>query len=151
MLAPGDKAPSFSLADAETGAAVSDPWLAGRTVLAFFKTTCPVCQMVAPKLTALARAGVRVVGVGEDPVPALQKYATRHGQDLPTLSEPPPFAVSSAYGVSSVPSLVVVGTDGIVEDAVASWDRSRWNQVAASFGLPAISDESDGLPHFRPG
>jgi peroxiredoxin len=151
MLAPGDKAPSFSLADAGTGAPVADPWTSGRTVLAFYKATCPVCQMVAPKLTALAKAGARVVGVGEDPAPTLEKYAIKHGQDIPTLTEPPPFEVSSAYGVSSVPSLFVVGTDGIIEDAVASWDRNRWNRVAQSFGLPAISDESDGLPVFRPG
>jgi len=151
MLAPGDNAPSFSLADADTGATVQDPWTAGRTVLAFYKATCPVCQMVAPKLTALAKAGARVIGVGEDPAPALQKYAAKHGQDIPSLSEPPPFAVSSAYGVSSVPSLFVVGTDGIIEDAVPSWDRARWNQVADSFGLAPISDESDGLPVFRPG
>ena len=42
-----------------------DPWRAGPVVLAFFKTTCPVCQMAAPKVQALADAGIRVVAVGE--------------------------------------------------------------------------------------
>ena len=44
MLAgPGERAPSFTLADVATGQPVSDPWSEGRTVLVFFKVTCPVC------------------------------------------------------------------------------------------------------------
>jgi len=67
MLALGDSAPSLELPDAATGESVTDPWREGPVVLAFFKTTCPVCQMAAPKVQALAEAGVRVVAVGEDP------------------------------------------------------------------------------------
>jgi peroxiredoxin len=151
MLAPGDTAPSFSLPDPSTGSVVTDPWNDGPVVLAFFKTTCPVCQMVAPKLTALAEAGAPVIGVGQDPPAKLQAYANEHGQRIPTVSESPPYELSSAFGISVVPTLFAVSADGVVEQTVVSWDRDRWNRFAESLGIPAISDESDGLPVFRPG
>lgn len=151
MLAPGDQAPSISLPDAGTGAPIDVDWANGPTVVAFFKTTCPVCQMVGPTLTNLARSGANVIAVGQDPPAALQRYATAHGQHLPTLSEPAPYRVSSAFGISSVPTLFLVGVDGTIDDAVASWDRVRWNALAAAVGVERLSHESDGLPIFRPG
>lgn len=151
MLQAGDRAPSFTLPDASSGEPVADPWTHGRTVLAFFKTTCPVCHMVAPKLNALHEAGARVVGVGEDPPERLLPYASERGQDIPTLSEPAPYRVSDAYGLESVPSLFLVEADGTVADSVGGWDRERWNVIAERAGVGRLSEESDGLPVFRPG
>ncbi|MGI9023806.1 MAG: peroxiredoxin family protein [Acidimicrobiales bacterium] len=151
MIGPGAVAPSFTLPNATTGEPVTDPWQGGRTVVVFFKVTCPVCRMVAPKVTALADGGAVVVAVGEDPPPALLRYSREHSQQVPTVSEAAPYEVSSAYGVSTVPTLFVVEPDGVVSDAVGGWDRDRWNAVAATFGVPAISTEGDGLPIFRPG
>lgn len=151
MLEAGARAPSFTLPDAFSGVPVSDPWADGPTVLAFFKVTCPVCQMVAPKLTALAEGGARVLAVGQDPPAALVRYAREHAQWVPTVSEAAPYGVSSAYGIFSVPSLYVVEPGGVVADTVAGWDRDEWNAVAAAVGVPAVSTEDDGLPVFRPG
>jgi len=151
VLAAGAAAPSFTLPDAVTGEAVTDPWRAGRTVIVFFKVTCPVCKMVAPKLTALADGGARVVAVGEDPPAALQRYANEEAQQVPTVSEATPYPVSDAYGISTVPSLFLVEADGTVAEAIGGWDRARWNEVAAACGAPAVSAVGDGLPVFRPG
>ena len=151
MIEPGAVAPSFTLPDATTGEPVTDPWRGGRTLVVFFKVTCPVCRMVAPKVTALADGGAAVVAVGEDPPPALLRYSREHAQQVPTVSEAAPYEVSSAYGVTAVPTLFVVEPDGLVSDAVGGWDRDRWNAVAATFGAPPISVEGDGLPVFRPG
>jgi peroxiredoxin len=151
MLGIGARAPSFTLPDAFTGEPVGDPWAEGTAVVAFFKVTCPVCQMVAPKVTALGEGGARILAIGQDPPAALVRYAGEHGQRVPTVSEAAPYGVSSAYGVSSVPSLFVIEPGGVVADAVAGWDRDRWNAVAASVGAPAVSVEGDGLPVFRPG
>src|SRR5215210_5883472 len=151
MLGVGARAPSFTLADAFSGEPVGDPWAGGTTVVAFFKVTCPVCRMVAPKLTALAEGGARVLAVGQDPPAALVRYAKEQGQRVPTVSEAAPYGVSSAYGVYSVPTLFVVEPGGVVADAVGGWDRDRWNAVAAAVGAPAVSVAGDGLPVFRPG
>lgn len=151
LAAPGTRARSFNLDDAFTGERVSDPWRHGPTVLAFFKVTCPVCQMTAPKVQALADAGVRVTAIGEDPAPRLIAYAERYGQNVPTLTEPPPYRVSDAYGVSAVPTLFLVDMDGLIQQAVAGWDRDGWNALAAAAGAPPVSRSGDGLPPFRPG
>jgi len=151
MLALGDSAPSLELPDAATGESVTNPWREGPVVLAFFKTTCPVCQMAAPKVQALAEAGVHVVAVGEDPSAAIQTYADRHGQKVTTLSEPSPYPASDAFGIDTVPTLFRVDEDGTVRDTVVSWDRAEWNRFAEAAGGSAVSDEGDGLPPFRPG
>ena len=151
MIAVGEVAPSFTLPDAVSGEPVSDPWRDGPTVVVFFKVTCPVCKLVAPKVTALGDGGARVVAVGEDPPAALQRYAREEGQGVPTVSEASPYKVSDAYGISTVPTLFLVEPDGTVAEAIGGWDRSRWNAVAVACGAPPISDESDGLPVFRPG
>ncbi len=151
MLAPGDPASSLDLPDATTGESLADPWRDGAVVLAFFKTTCPVCQMAAPKVQALSESGVRVVAVGEDPPAEIRSYSERHGQKVTTLSEAAPYLASDAYGIDTVPTLFFVDEEGIVRDAVASWDRDRWNRFAEAAGGTAVSDEGDGLPPFRPG
>jgi peroxiredoxin len=151
VIEPGASAPSIDLPDAVTGESVADPWRHGPVVLAFFKTTCPVCQMAAPKVQALADAGLRVVAVGEDPAPAIQSYNDRYGQRITTLSEPSPYPASDAYGIDTVPTLFLVDEDGTVRDVVVSWDRDGWNRFADTAGGPPVSDEADGLPPFRPG
>lgn len=151
MLSAGDAAPPFTLPDAATGEAVTDPWLEGRALLAFFKVTCPVCHMVGPRVTALAAGDARVVAVGQDPPAALVRYATEKGQEVLTLSEAGPYPVSAAYGLVSVPTLFLVEPDATISDAVAGWDRERWNALAASVGVPPVSTDGDGLPVYRPG
>lgn len=148
---PGDRAPTFILPDITTGEDVSNPWSEGTAVLAFFKVSCPVCQMAAPKVQALADGGLRVTAIGEDPPPALTTFAERYGQHVPTVSEPRPYRVSDAYGITTVPTLVLVDGDGVVRDKVVGWDRAKWNALATAAGGPPVSKEGDGLPSFRPG
>jgi thiol-disulfide isomerase/thioredoxin len=141
----------LALTEIVTGDPVEDPWRDGDVVLAFFKTTCPVCRLAAPKVQALADSGVRVVAVGEDPPEALSRYSTAYGQKVPTVTEPAPYAVSAAYGLETVPTLVRVGEDGTVTDTVESWDRKRWNRFAVAAGGDPVSEPGDGLPAFKPG
>jgi peroxiredoxin len=155
MLSAGDKAPSFSLPAVGGGGTVSDPWTGDQagagTLVAFFKTSCPVCKMVAPMLTKLAEGGARVVAVGEDPPEAIARFTETEGQRVPTLSEPEPYEVSEAYGLESVPSVFLIGADGEVREALAGWNRDTWNALAATLGVEPLSTPDDGLRPFRPG
>jgi peroxiredoxin len=152
MLTAGDKAPPFSLDTIDGGGTVSDPWTGGPTVLAFFKVSCPVCKMVAPMLTAMAQAGVRVFVVGEDPPEALARFAEEQGQRVPTMSEPAPYDISQAYGLEAVPTIFLIGEDGAVIDAIGGWNRDSWNALAERAGMPTpLSTPDDGLRPFRPG
>jgi peroxiredoxin len=153
MLPRKARAPSFTLPEIDSGQPVSDPWrdAAGPTILAFFKATCPVCQMAAPMVRAMSESGAVVVAVGEDPAPNLLAFRDRWGQTVPTVSEPPPYRVSGAYGLVSVPSLYLVDARGTVVDSVLGWDRDEWNKVSTAAGGQPISAPGDGLPAFRPG
>ena len=147
-IAPGADAPAVP--DVDFGA--------GPTALVFYKVTCPVCQMAAPKVDAMARAYPgRVVGVGQDPPDALERFGRDFGMDVPAVPDLPPFDASNAYGIESVPTLFVIDGTGTVADAVVSWDRDGYNRasgrLAELLGVEpvTVSDPSDGLPSFRPG
>lgn len=152
MLSVGDKAPSFTLPAVEGGEGVSDPWADGPVVLAFFKTSCPVCKMVAPMLTKLSGGGVRVVTIGEDPPDAITAYNETHDQQVPALSQGEPYSVSRAYGLEAVPTLFLISENGEIQQAIAGWNRDTWNALAADLGLSEpLSTPDDGLRPFRPG
>jgi thiol-disulfide isomerase/thioredoxin len=148
LIAPGADAPPID--GVEFG---SRP-----TAVFFYKVTCPVCQMVAPKAQALEDAYPRsVVGVGEDPPGALERFGQEYGMALGSVPDDPPFPASDAYGIEAVPTLFLVGPDGVVDDVVQSWDREGYNRISARLAdlrdapYVQISDEADGLPAFRPG
>jgi thiol-disulfide isomerase/thioredoxin len=130
----------------------------GPVALVFYKVTCPVCQMAAPKVEALAMAYAgHVVGIGQDPTPDLERFKREYGMGVPGTPDLPPYEVSNAYGIETVPTLVLVDGDGSVVDTVASWDRDGYNRaserLATLLGAEpvVVSDPSDGLPAFRPG
>lgn len=128
------------------------------TALFFFKVTCPVCQMAAPKVESFERAYPgHIVGIGQDPSPELDEFGREFGMTFGTKTDAPPYDVSNAYAIEVVPTLFVVDASGSVVDAVESWDRDGYNRasevLAELTGMPAvsISDRGDGLPPFRPG
>ena|SRR5438105_6447815 len=148
MIGPGDEAPPI------------DGVELGRrpTALFFYKVTCEVSQMAAPKAQLLGEAYPdHVVGVGEDPPEVLERFSRTYGMAIPSVPDEEPFPASDAYGISAVPTLFLVDADGVVDDVVQSWDRDGYNRVSERLaeltGSPyrEISDEDDGFPSFRPG
>ena len=147
-LSPGTAAPP--IADVELGGAP-------RAVF-FYKVTCPVCQMAAPKAGAMATAYPdHFVGVGQDAVDKLAKFALEFDADFASVADVPPYEASNAYGVETVPTLFVVNADGTIVETVESWDREGYNRASKTLadltGLPyaEASNAADGLPAFRPG
>ncbi len=130
----------------------------GPMAVVFYKVTCPVCQMAAPKVEAMGRVYPgRVVGVGQDPPGELDRFARDFGMAIPAVPDLVPYEVSNAYGIETVPTMVLVDGDGTVIDTVVSWDRDGYNRASARLaGLAGakpvvVSEPSDGLPPFRPG
>jgi peroxiredoxin len=131
---------------------------AGPTALFFYKVTCPVCQMAAPKAHSLAtRYPERIAGIGQDPQEKLSDFEGRFGLGFPVTPDPPPYPVSNDYGIQVVPTLFLIDSEGVVLEAVESWDRDGYNAVSKRLsdltGSPyvPISQPGDGLPAFRPG
>ena len=145
-IAPGTPAPHIP------GVSFERP-----TAVYVYKVTCPVCQISAPPTETFQEAYPgHVVGVGQDPPERLREFADEFGVTFESYSDPPPYEVSDAYGIRTVPTLFLV-EDGTVTDTVESWDREGFNRVsrrlaeAVGAEYAEISHEGDGLPAFRPG
>ena len=74
-------------------------------LLAFFKISCPVCQLTAPYLERLAvrnERAVQVIGISQDDAGATRGFANRFGLTFPTLldSSEDEYPASNAYGIT---------------------------------------------------
>jgi len=130
----------------------------GPLALFFYKVTCPVCQMAAPKVEGfdLAYPG-RIVGIGQDPEEKLVSFGRQLGMTFRSLPDLPPYDASNAYGIEVVPTTFLIDRDGSILDTVESWDRDGLNHLSKELAeltgsaYAEISNPSDGLPPFRPG
>jgi peroxiredoxin Q/BCP len=132
-LAPGDEAPDFTLPDAD-GNEVTLSALRGQRVIVYFYPAAmtPGCTTQAcdfrDSLSALAAAGVTVLGISPDKPAKLAKFREKEGLTFPLLSDPD-HQVELAYGtygekklygkttVGVIRSTFVVGPDGVLEHA----------------------------------
>ncbi|AFC42962.1 thioredoxin-dependent thiol peroxidase [Mycobacterium intracellulare] len=101
-LAPGDKAPSFNLPDAD-GNKVSLADYKGRRVIVYFypAASTPGCTKQAcdfrDSLAELNGAGLDVIGISPDKPEKLAKFRDAEGLTFPLLSDPDR-KVLTAYG-----------------------------------------------------
>lgn len=130
----------------------------GPRVLIFVKVTCPTCQLAAPKLQGFERAYAgHVWAVGQDPIPKLERFGRDLGFSVPMTPDAPPYDVSNAYRIETVPTTFVIDGGDTVVDVVEAWDREGLNSASATLAHllgadpEAISVPSDGLPAFKPG
>ncbi len=161
-LLPGAEAPAFELpsADGGTPRSLDDLTGGGPALLAFFKTGCPTCQVAFPVYAELERrygSAVPVVAVSQDALAKTVPWLEARGFTGVALDDASGgYAVSEAYAVRSVPTLVLVD-DGTVVATSEAWDRDRANAWAAELGertgrdQSPVSMEGDGLPAFKPG
>ncbi|MDP8976550.1 MAG: TlpA family protein disulfide reductase [Actinomycetota bacterium] len=160
-LPPGAEAPAFELPSSHGATrSLDDVTGGGPAVLAFLKTGCPTCQMAFPVYAELERRygdAVPVVAVSQDDlaktVPWLEDKGFA-GEALDDQSDD--YAVSEAYAVTTVPTLVLVDGNTVAEVS-QGWDRDRVNHLARQLAErtgrdpSAVSSEGDGRPAFKPG
>ena len=147
VIAIGDEAPAIP------GLAFE----AGPTALVFYKVTCPVCQMAAPKVQAFEDAYPgSILGVGQDSKEKLLEFSRTYGMTFRSVPDLEPYDASNRWGIRVVPTTFLVDGETIV-DTVESWDRDGLNRVSKAVAemtgaaYRPISDPSDDLPELRPG
>ena len=160
-LAPGATAPTFKLLDGErTPRSLTELTTNGPALLVFFKTSCPTCRLAFPVIGELERRygdAVPVVAVTQTDLATTTPWLAENGfAGLVLDDERDRFQVSNAYGVRSVPTLILVD-DGLVVATSEGWDRDRMNRWAADLGAatgrpaPPVSVDGDGRPVYKPG
>lgn len=131
-------------------------------LLAFFKTSCPVCRLAWPYLQRLHEAyggkSVHVVGVSQDDAASSRAYyAANGGATFDLLLDPEPtFVASNAFDVESVPLIVLLAPDGTIEDTFAGWSKKRMEVLGARFAsksilLVPVVPPGDPVREFSPG
>jgi peroxiredoxin len=141
MLDPGTKAPDFELPDLHGDTRkLSGLVPAGPLLLAFFKSSCPVCQLTFPYLDRIA-AAVKVFGISQDKARETQNFNREFGIGFPTLLDARGYPASNAYRITHVPSLFLVERDGTISWALSGFSRGELDQLGRKFGV---------VP-FRPG
>ena len=133
-LAPGDRAPDFTLPD-DTGTSVSLADLRGRRTIVYFYPAAmtPGCTTQAcdfsDSLDSLQAAGLTVVGISPDAPEKLAKFRENDGLKITLLSDSDKSVVKAygAYGEKSMygktvegvlRSTFVLDADGVVEHAM---------------------------------
>lgn len=138
-LAPGDKAPDFTLPDAD-GKPVSLASLRGQRVIVYFYPAAmtPGCTKEAcdfrDSLPALASAGVTVLGISPDSPAQLARFRERDGLTFPLLSDPGREALT-AYGAYGEKMMYGKKTTGVIRstfviDPAGVIERAYYNVKA---------------------
>ena len=140
LLAPGDKAPEFTLA-ATGGSKVTLSDLRGRRVLLYFypRDDTPGCTIEAcgfrDSLGDLTARGLDVLGINDDDVDSHQRFTAKYDLNFPLLADPD-HGVIEAYGAWVQKQIrgrsvtcadrvtYLIGPDGVVEHVWPAVDPS---------------------------
>jgi peroxiredoxin len=151
---PGTLAPGFRLAALDGGeVTLAELTATGPVLLAFFKVTCPVCQLTVPYLERLhQQGGLRIYGISQNEPVDTREFNRHFGVTFPTLldSEDAGYPASNAYGISSVPTMFLVNSDGSLERVLEGWNRIDMAALGDRAGMILFHAE-DNVPAWKAG
>lgn len=154
MLETGAHAPSFRLKSIDGGMiSLGDIQAKGPALLAFFKVSCPVCQLAMPYLQRLAAgSSVQVIGISQDDARDTSEFNQRFGVTFPTLldSSKERYPASNAFGITNVPSLFLVEPDGQVSTAVTGFSKRDFESFGQRAGVQTFHS-GDNVPEWKAG
>ena len=123
----------------------------GPVVAAFFKVSCPVCQFTLPFLERLHKlygsGDVNVLGISQDDARATKSFASEYGLTFPLLMDEDGYPVSNAYGLTNVPTIFLIDTDGKVKVSSMGFDKKDLETIAHEL---AERRKMARTPLFRP-
>ncbi len=154
MLSVGKRAPEFALKDVDGHERSLTELTAGKPALiAFFKSSCPVCQLTLPFLQRMAAGqGLEMAAVSQDDPATTQEFRSRFGVQFLTLLDEAKkgYPASNAYGISSVPSLFLVEPDGSISMAVEGFSRKDMELLGERAGVAPFRAE-ESVPVWKAG
>jgi peroxiredoxin len=145
-------APEFSLKSLEQKQyALRSLLERGPVVAAFFKISCPVCQFTFPFLERLHQrygsGGATFLGISQDDARATKSFAAEYGITFPMVLDEDGYLVSNAYGLTNVPTIFLIDTDGKVKVSSMGFDKKDLETIA---GQLAERRKIALAPLFRP-
>jgi peroxiredoxin len=161
-LTPGNSAPNFSLDGIDGKTYRLDEERRTRLVLAaFYKKACPICQLTFPFLErihqAYAGTELEVVGIAQDEPHEAEAFASEYGLTFPIVTDDEPYKISTAYGLTNVPSIFLIDHDGKILQTQVGFDKaglmeaSRMIAKRVGKAAHAVFTKADNVPDFKPG
>ena len=153
-LNAGVRAPEFTLEGIDGKKfSLAEALKHGPVLAIFFKISCPVCQFAVPYFERLyktyGKRGVAIIGVSQDNKKDTAEFVRQYGITFPVvLDEIPTYPVSDAYGLTNVPSIFWIASDGEIELSSVGWSRQDLEQINAKLAEAANTKVT---PLFRPG
>jgi len=157
MLQSGSLVTPFSLPRLDGG-----DWrleLGKPSLLVFFETDCPTCQLTIPYLNRLAQSldgRAEIVGISQDGEAATRELVEQAPIKFPVALDRD-LSISREYDPQAVPTLFLIDGGGKIARTSVAFDKTELNAVAAEM-LNAIGVEpfelagrSDGAPEAKPG
>jgi peroxiredoxin len=125
----------------------------GPVALAFFKVSCPICQLTFPYLERLHRANagskLQMVGVSQDSKADTAGFLKEYGITFPiALDDTSRYLASNAYGLTNVPTVFLVSPAGAIELLSVGWYKKDIEDLNAKMAALAGKPPQ---PVFRPG
>jgi peroxiredoxin len=146
MLREGELAPDFTIGEWSLAEARKK----GPVLLAFFKISCPTCQLTFPFLQRLAGA-LQIAPVSQDDSIGTEQFRRRFGISMPAILDPgPAYKASNLYGIRSVPSLFLIEPDGVISMCISGFSKEHLAHLGERFQAP-IFLPGEEIPTLRPG
>lgn len=141
--------------------ALSDALKKGPVVAAFFKISCPVCQFTFPFLERLHKAygndRVTFWGISQDDAADSQEFCAEYGVTFPSLIDEDGYPVSNQYGLTTVPTVLLIAPDSRVRISMVGFDKADIERISAELGhhlgrkpVPAFLPD-EAVPDYKPG
>jgi peroxiredoxin len=160
----GNAAPEFSVKSLDgRDYSLASLLATGPVVAAFFKISCPVCQFTFPFLERMhlryGKSGTTFLGISQDDAKATKKFAEEYGVTFPMAIDESGrgYLASNAYGLTSVPIILLIEADKKIEVVCIGFDRKALEAIAASLSgrdkvaPAALFRPDERVPDYKPG
>lgn len=146
----GAPAPAWTKVTPLTGAPSSVDKLKGRVVIIdFWASWCGPCRMLAPRLSALkdklGAQGLSVVGITTDEAENAAVFAERFQMRYPIVVDKDA-ETSRAYGITSLPTMLVLDKKGVVREVFVGFDPTPSGDAKLEGVVKALLAENGASP-----
>jgi peroxiredoxin len=133
----------------------------GPVVAVFFKVSCPVCQFTFPFLERLYKRyggdGVTFLGISQDDARDTKAFVKEYGATFPMVLDEKNYLVSNAYGLTMVPTIFLIDTDGSVKVSCMGFGKQDLETIASELAIrrkippAALFRAEERIPASKPG
>ncbi len=148
--------PRLSLADLAGGERpLAASWAKGEALILLGHRDCKTTRETLPFVDRIHRrksAAATVLAVLQDDRETASTLVREQGFELPVLLEADPYPLAAALHLVVVPTIFLVGREGLIQKAVEGFNRAELEGLATQLGVegPLFVPE-DNAPAFKPG